>query len=136
MKSRCLFFVLILLTYGACTNPNKPGEWIKADVFLNPPVDYQSAPFYALNDQLDTTELIRQINGFKMESIYLAGGFEVAGTPSVHPFTESQKYRDKSLVVKPVYTSMSQVAITKENTLFETIWFCRATHSYRRGEPG
>jgi len=44
-------------------------EWVKANIFLNPPVDYRSAPFYSLNDKLDSTELIRQINGFK------SGGF-------------------------------------------------------------
>jgi hypothetical protein len=42
---------------------------VSADLFLNPPVDYRSAPFYSLNDKLDTTELARQIHGFK------SGGF-------------------------------------------------------------
>jgi hypothetical protein len=42
---------------------------VSADLFLNPPVDYRSAPFYSLNDKLDTAELVRQIHGFK------SGGF-------------------------------------------------------------
>lgn len=58
-------FILAILSFAACTKTNNSGEWIKADIFLNPTVDYRSAPFYALNDKLDTTELIRQINGFK-----------------------------------------------------------------------
>lgn len=66
---RIYFFLLCLLIVLACKQPTRTGEWIKADVFLNPPVEYRSAPFYALNDRLDTTELIRQIHGFK------TGGF-------------------------------------------------------------
>ena len=64
---RFLFFLLIILPFLAeCQNkPVSHGEWIKADIFLNPPVDFRSAPFYALNDELDTTELIKQINSFK-----------------------------------------------------------------------
>ncbi len=65
MLSRYLF-LLMLVPFAACkTQSESPGEWIKAEVFLNPPADFRSAPFYSLNDQLDTTELIRQINGFK-----------------------------------------------------------------------
>ena len=69
MKNHYLFFILAIVTFAACTKPNGTGEWIKSDIFLNPPVDYRSAPFYALNDKLDTAELVRQINGFK------AGGY-------------------------------------------------------------
>jgi len=66
MIIRIPFFLgIILLLTGCIKQVPAPDEWIKADVFLNPPVDYRSAPFYALNDKLDTTELIRQINGFK-----------------------------------------------------------------------
>ena len=64
-----LYFILAILAFAACTKTNNSGEWIKADTFLDPPVDYRSAPFYSLNDKLDTSELIRQIKGFK------AGGF-------------------------------------------------------------
>lgn len=57
--------ILAILSFAACTKTNNSGEWIKAEVFLNPPVDYRSAPFYSLNDKLDTTELIRQLKSFK-----------------------------------------------------------------------
>ena len=66
MNMRITFFLgIILLLTGCIKQVPAPDEWIKADIFLNPPVDFRSAPFYALNDKLDTTELIRQINGFK-----------------------------------------------------------------------
>jgi hypothetical protein len=64
--NRFYFFVLIIFLFAECTaNRADHEEWLKADQFLNPSVDFRSAPFYSLNDQLDTTELIRQINEFK-----------------------------------------------------------------------
>ena len=56
--------------------------------------------------------------GTEIESIYLIGNFAVAVTPSINPLKESQKYSDKLLVEKPVY-SISRFSITKENTTFE-----------------
>jgi hypothetical protein len=63
---RFLFFTLVILSLTACKEkPSSTGEIIKADIFLNPPVEFRSAPFYSLNDRLDTTELIKQIHSFK-----------------------------------------------------------------------
>jgi hypothetical protein len=66
---RFFFLILCLFLFIAGKGPTDNGEWIDMKVFMNPGVDYRSAPFYALNDLLDTTELIRQIHGFK------TGGF-------------------------------------------------------------
>jgi hypothetical protein len=66
IMKRLLFFMLIILPFTACKKrPESSGGMIKADIFLNPPAEFRSAPFYALNDKLDTTELIRQIHSFK-----------------------------------------------------------------------
>lgn len=59
------FLVLMLLISGCKTGTTVKEEYIYRETFLNPPVDYRSAPFYSLNDKLDTTELIKQINDFK-----------------------------------------------------------------------
>jgi len=59
----CLIAILLFIV--GCTRSKVPGEWIGADIFFNPPVDYRSAPFYSLNDKLDTAEVIRQIKSFK-----------------------------------------------------------------------
>src|SRR5690554_2540009 len=59
------FLIFILLFINACTESDNTEGWIDAGLFLDPPVDYWSAPFYSLIDELDTTEIIRQINGFK-----------------------------------------------------------------------
>lgn len=65
-----LFILLLLIPFAACSQQvATPGEWIKSDIFLNPPAEFRSAPFYSLNDELDTAEVIRQIKGFK------AGGY-------------------------------------------------------------
>lgn len=58
----CLIAILLFIV--GCTRSKVPGEWIGADIFFNPPVDYRSAPFYSLNDKLDTAEVIRQIKSF------------------------------------------------------------------------
>lgn len=63
MKLYPIFIILLLCT--GCTLNNVSGDWIQADIFKNPPVEYRSAPFYSLNDLLDTTEVIRQVKGFK-----------------------------------------------------------------------
>jgi len=56
----------IILTITACKEQVKePDQYVKASVFMNPPAEYRSAPFYSLNDELDTAEVVRQINGFK-----------------------------------------------------------------------
>lgn len=61
-----LFFLLIIIPFAGCKkNSVSTVEMIKADVFLNPPAEFRSAPFWALNDKLDTTELIKQIHDFK-----------------------------------------------------------------------
>lgn len=58
-------FLFILLLNTSCALNNVSGDWINADTFQDPPIEYRSAPFYSLNDLLDTTEVIRQMKGFK-----------------------------------------------------------------------
>ena len=56
----------IILVITACSkHPGQDEDYIKADLFLDPPVEYRSAPFWSLNDRLDTTVLSEQIAGFK-----------------------------------------------------------------------
>jgi hypothetical protein len=55
----------VLLVMAGCAKPETPNGFIDADIFLNPPIEYRSAPFYSLNDKLDTAEVIRQVRGFK-----------------------------------------------------------------------
>lgn len=58
--------LMIIFLIGSCTSRIKTeNDCIRADVFKNPPADFRSAPFYSLNDELDTAELVRQILGFK-----------------------------------------------------------------------
>ncbi len=59
------YLSIILLFIVGCTKSEDSGDWINADIFFNPTVDYRSAPFYSLNDKLDTAEVIRQVGGFK-----------------------------------------------------------------------
>ena len=63
---RFLLFVALILTVTSF-KPQDPetDQVINAAVFKNPPAQYRSAPFYSLNDELDTAEVIRQIKGFK-----------------------------------------------------------------------
>jgi hypothetical protein len=56
---------LLILFFGCKTNSPSTEEFIRADVFLNPPAEYRSAPFYSLNDRLDTAELVKQIHAFR-----------------------------------------------------------------------
>ena len=70
MRILQLFLVFILMVSNNMSEilsiaSDSSVEWIKADVFLNPPADFCSAPFYSLNDKLDTNEIIRQIHGFR-----------------------------------------------------------------------
>ncbi|MGV8137323.1 MAG: glycosyl hydrolase [Mangrovibacterium sp.] len=62
-----LFFLIFIASiFSSCKKPGESlGECINADIFLNPPADFRSAPFYSLNDKLDTNEVVRQIRGFK-----------------------------------------------------------------------
>ena len=69
IKQYILSLLLFLPFASGAQKSSSPGAWIKADQFLKPSVDFRSAPFYSLNDQLDTAEIVRQIDGFK------AGGF-------------------------------------------------------------
>ena len=69
IKQYILSLLLFLPFAAGAQKSSSPGAWIKADQFLKPSVDFRSAPFYSLNDQLDTAEIVRQIDGFK------AGGF-------------------------------------------------------------
>ncbi len=65
MKQIPLAAVLLILIFGCKTNSPSTDEFIRADVFLDPPAEYRSAPFYSLNDRLDTAELVKQINAFR-----------------------------------------------------------------------
>jgi len=56
---------IIILFLGCKKSSPSTDEFIRADVFLNPPAEYRSAPFYSLNDRLDTTELVKQIHDFR-----------------------------------------------------------------------
>jgi hypothetical protein len=40
-------------------------EFIRAGAFFNPPPECRSAPFWSLNDKLDTAEMVRQVRDFK-----------------------------------------------------------------------
>lgn len=67
---RFFYFILIVFLATSCNKHIvSTAKYIKADEFLNPSADFRSAPFYSLNDKLDTLEIIRQISGFKQ------GGF-------------------------------------------------------------
>ncbi len=57
--------VLVSLFFGCKTNSPSADEFIRADVFLDPPAEFRSAPFYSLNDRLDTAELVKQIHDFR-----------------------------------------------------------------------
>ncbi len=65
MKQIPFAAVLLILFFGCKTNSPSTEEFIRADVFLNPPAEYRSAPFYSLNDRLDTAELVKQIHAFR-----------------------------------------------------------------------
>jgi hypothetical protein len=69
MTFRTLLFIILgvwIAAFTACKKkPESSLEMIKADTFLNPPAVYRSAPFWALNDKLDTSEIIIQIHNFK-----------------------------------------------------------------------
>jgi len=72
MKKTLLCIGIILAFSGCNEKSTSNDEMIKADTFLNPPVEYRSAPFWSLNDKLDTAEMVKQIYDFK-EAGY--GGF-------------------------------------------------------------
>ena len=65
MKQISFAAVLIVLFFGCKKNSPSADEFIRADAFLNPPLEFRSAPFYSLNDRLDTAELVKQIHAFK-----------------------------------------------------------------------
>ncbi len=63
---KILFILTIVLLATGCKKPSSSNEeFIRADLFLNPPAEYRSAPFWSLNDRLNTAEIVRQINGFR-----------------------------------------------------------------------
>jgi len=72
---------LLLAFLGSCQNqvkmlnPDIAGEYestLDYQLFTDPPAHYRSFPFYSINDRLDTTEIKRQIAGFKEAGF---GGF-------------------------------------------------------------
>ena len=65
MKQILLAAAVLVLFFGCKTNSPSSDEYIRTDVFLNPPAEYRSAPFYSLNDRLDTAELAKQIRAFR-----------------------------------------------------------------------
>lgn len=65
MKQISFAAAILILLFGCKTNSPTGDEFIRADVFLNPPAEYRSAPFYSLNDKLDTAELVKQVYGFR-----------------------------------------------------------------------
>jgi hypothetical protein len=72
MKKFPFAAVLLILFFGCKKNSSSTEEFIHAGAFLNPPLEFRSAPFWSLNDRLDTAEMARQIHDFK-EAGY--GGF-------------------------------------------------------------
>ncbi len=71
---------LCLMFFASCSTSSLKRRGMKGayettldfEKFKNPPAHYRSFPFYSINDRLDTTEIKRQIAGFKEAGL---GGF-------------------------------------------------------------
>jgi hypothetical protein len=65
MRKISFALAVAILLLGCKTKSPSTDEYIKAGVFLNPPAEFRSAPFYSLNDKLDTAELVKQVHAFR-----------------------------------------------------------------------
>jgi hypothetical protein len=73
MKQPFLFLIASVIIFFSCSKTAEDiNNHISSGVFKNPPAEYRSAPFYSLNDKLDTAEITKQVYGFSDEGF---GGF-------------------------------------------------------------